>query len=149
LPGYFAFDRKELDGSSVSDDLGNIMRKRLISFGCWLAGIVLVASLYIGVALAGCKWLVIVAIILASLDSLHARVWRYKSDIALSPGKLLILMLLLGWLVLPWYLGLRFKILAGTAELKDEYQWADPRTKIPDHAYPVSESGLFQPWKRK
>lgn len=91
--------------------------------------------------------LVPVAIVLAALDARRVRIWRYRSDIARSPGTLLILMLLLGWLILPWYVGLRLKILAGTAELRDAYQWADPDGPAPE--YTMSASGLVRPWKRQ
>ena len=123
------------------------MRKTLISVGCWLAGIVVVIGLYLAAALSGWWWLVLVAIILAGLDARRVRIWRYRSDIARSPGTLLVLMLLLGWLILPWYVGLRLKILAGTAELKEAYRWVDPHSSAPE--YPVSESGLVQPWRRR
>ena len=124
------------------------MRKRFISLGCWLLGIVIVAGLYVVAALSGWWWLVLVAIVLAALDARRVRIWRYRSDIARSPGTLLILMLLvLGWLVLPWYIGLRLKILAGTAELKDSSRWADPHAS--GSGYPVAASGLVQPWKRQ
>jgi hypothetical protein len=98
------------------------MRNRFISLGCWLAGIVVVAALYLAAAVSGWWWLVLVAIVLAALDARRVRIWRYRSDIARSPGTLFILMLLLGWLILPWYIGLRLKILAGTAEFKDAYR---------------------------
>jgi len=42
------------------------MRKTLISLGCWLAGIVVVIGLYLGAALSGWWWLVLVAIVLAA-----------------------------------------------------------------------------------
>ncbi|MCU1292629.1 MAG: hypothetical protein JWP08_1479 [Bryobacterales bacterium] len=123
------------------------MRKRFISLGCWLAGIVIVAALYLAATFTGWWWLVFVAIVLAALDARRVRIWRYRSDIARSPGTLFILMLLFGWLILPWYIGLRLKILAGTAELKDTYRWADPQASPPDHH--VSKSGLIQPWRRR
>jgi hypothetical protein len=123
------------------------MRKRFISLGCWSAGIIVVLGLYVATAATGWWWLVLVAIVLATLDARRVRIWRYCSDIARSPGTLLILILLLGWLILPWYVGLRLKILAGTAELKDAYQSADPDAPTPN--YPVSESGIVQPWKRR
>lgn len=123
------------------------MRKRFISLGCWLAGIVIVAALYLVAALSGWWWLVLVAIVLAALDARRVRIWRYRSEIARSPGTLFLLMLVLGWLILPWYAGLRLKMLAGTVELKDEYRWA--AQQAPDPENPVSPSGLVQPWKRQ
>lgn len=122
------------------------MRKRFISLGCWLTGIVAVMGLYLAAALLQWWWLVPLVIVLAALDARRVRIWRYRSDIARSPGTLFVLMLLFGWLILPWYVGLRLKILAGTAELKDAYQWADPNAAA--SRYPISESGLVQPWKR-
>ena len=124
------------------------MRKRFISLGCWVAGILIVAALYITVAALQLEWLVLVAMILAALDARWARVWRYESEIARAPGSLLLLMLTLGWLIMPWYVGLRLKILFGVAELKAEYRWAELKTPglTP---YPVSEEGLLQPWKRR
>ncbi len=106
------------------------MRKRFVSLGCWLAGFTIVLGLYLAAALAGWWWLVLVAIVLAALDARRIRVWHYRSDIARSPGTLLILMLLLGWLVLPWYVGLRLKILAGTAELKETYRRASHKIQL-------------------
>jgi hypothetical protein len=123
------------------------MRKRFISLGCWLVGIFVALGIYLVAAATGWWWLVLGAIVLAALDARHTRIWRYRSDIARSPGTLFVLMLLIGWLILPWYIGLRLKILAGTAELKDQYQWADPQTPPPE--YPVSESGIIQPWKQR
>jgi hypothetical protein len=123
------------------------MSKRFTSLGCWLAGIIVVAALYLAAALSGWWWLILVASVLAALDARRVRIWHYRSDIARSPGTLFILMLLLGWVILPWYVGLRLKILAGTAELKDAYRWADPKASAPE--YPVSESGLVQPWRRR
>jgi len=123
------------------------MRKRFASLGCWLAGIVIVAALYVAAALTGFWWLILVVIVLAALDARRVSIWRYRSDIARSPGTLFILMFLLGWVILPWYVGLRLKILAGTAELRDTYRWADPHAPALD--YPVSESGLVQPWRRR
>ena len=102
------------------------MRKRFISLGCWLTGIVVVLALYLAAALLRWWWLVPLVIVLAALDARRIRIWRYRSDIARSPGTLFVLMLLFGWLILPWYVGLRLKIFAGTAELKDAYRWADP-----------------------
>jgi len=49
---------------------------------------------------------------------------------------------LLGWpIVLPWYLGMRFKIWAGVARLRQEYQpW-----RMSDQT--VGPNGLVQPWR--
>ena len=123
------------------------MRTRLISLGCWLAGILIVAGIYLAAALLERWWIVLIAMVLAALDARRIRIWRYRSDIARSPGTLFILMLLLGWIILPWYVGLRLKILAGTAELKESYPWRDPQALVP--SYPVSPSGLVQPWKNQ
>jgi hypothetical protein len=65
------------------------------------------------------------AAVVAALDARHIGVWRYRSDIAQKPGTLFILLVLLWPFVFPWYLGLRMKIWAGTAELKDEYRFLD------------------------
>jgi hypothetical protein len=102
------------------------MRKIFISLGCWLAAIVSVLALYITAALTGWWWLVFLAVVLAALDARRVRFWRYRSSIASKPGTLFVLMLLFGWLILPWYLGLRFKILAGAADP----MYASPRVPI-------------------
>ena len=124
------------------------MKKIFLALGCWLAGIVVVAAFYVTVAALQLEWLVLAAMLLAALDARWARVWRYESEIARAPGSLLLMMLTLGWLIMPWYVGLRLKILAGIAELKPEYRWAEQKTPglTP---YPVSEAGLLQPWKRR
>ena len=124
------------------------MRKRLKALGCWVAGIVIVGAFYITVAALQLEWLVLVAMILAALDARWARVWRYESAIAQAPGSLLLMMLTLGWLIMPWDVGLRLKILTGIAEVKPEYRWSEVKTPglTP---YPVSEEGLLQPWKRR
>jgi hypothetical protein len=120
------------------------MQKRLISFGCWVAGILVVACVYLVALWAQNPWIVVGAIVLAALEARRIRVWRYQSDIARSPGTLFLLMLLFGWIVLPWFVGLRFKILAGTAEFKDEYRWREvPASARKESAPP---SGLVQPW---
>ena len=116
--------------------------------GCWVTGIVIVAVFYVTVAALRVEWLVLVAMLLAALDARWARVWRYESEIARAPGSLLLMMLTLGWLIMPWYVGLRLKILTGTAELKAEYRWAEQ--KMPGLTpYPISEEGVLQPWKRR
>jgi hypothetical protein len=123
------------------------MRKRLISAACWLAGILLVLGLYFVAAVTHAWWIILLAIVSATLDARHVRIWRYRSDIARSPGTLLILMLLLGWLVLPWYLGLRLKIFVGAADLKPEYRWVESHPL--SSGIPPSPPGLLQPWKRR
>ena len=106
------------------------MKTRLISLGCWLSGIVIVLALY--------------AVALAALDGKRIRVWRYESDIAQKPSVLFLLMLFFGWLILPWYVGLRLKILAGTARLKARYRGIETPTE--PRRDPSPPPGLVQPW---
>lgn len=85
---------------------------------------------------------VLASIIWAILDSRHARLWRYHTGISGGPATIFVLLLILGWpIVLPWYVGMRLKILTGTARLRDEYQpW-----QMSDVA--ISPNGLVQPWR--
>src|SRR5882672_11475809 len=121
-----------------------MLRKRLISLGCWSAGIILVACLYLVALWAQNPWIVVGAIVLAALEARRIRIWRYQSDIARSPGTLFLLMLLFGWVVLPWFVGLRLKILVGTAELKDEYRWQESSARV--HKESTPSTGLVQLW---
>lgn len=123
------------------------MRTKFIALGCWLAGIVIVLALYLVTAFTNFPFLILAAIVLAALDAKRIRIWRYQSDIAVNPRILFMLMVFLGWLILPWYLALRFKIMAGIAPLK--YMYRETRQQVTMPSYPVSESGLLQPWKRR
>jgi hypothetical protein len=123
------------------------MKKRFISLGCWIAGVLFVLPLYAAALLLEQHWIIIVAVVVAALDAKWVRIWRYKSDIAQKPSTLFILMLLLGWLILPWYVGLRLKIIAGVADLKDDYKWMDKSTET--HHDPVPPAGLVQPWSAR
>ena len=123
------------------------MKTRFISLACWLGGIVIVLALYAVALLTQQQWIILIAVVLAALDAKHIRVWRYESDIAQKPSVLFFLMLFLGLLILPWYVGLRLKILAGTARFKEDYLWLE----APSGAYrdPVKPPGLIQPWSAR
>jgi hypothetical protein len=119
------------------------MNKTLISAACWIAAIVITVALS---ALAS-HWglfslFALTCIIWAALDSRQARLWRYYSGISGGPLTIFILLLFLGWpIVFPWYLGMRLKIMTGTARLREEYQpW-----KMSDET--VGPTGLLQPWR--
>jgi hypothetical protein len=85
---------------------------------------------------------VLFSILWAVLDSRRVRLWRYYSGISGGPVTILALLLLLGWpIIFPWYLGMRLKILAGVARLREEYQpW-----RMSDAT--MSPNGLVQPWR--
>ena len=119
------------------------MKKRLISLCCWIAAVVFTFTLAAVAKIHG--WFEVFAlatIIWAIVDSRRVRMWRYHTGISGGPASLFILLLVLGWpIVFPWYLGMRLKIVAGTARLRDEYQpWrmSDPT---------VGPDGLVQPWR--
>jgi hypothetical protein len=119
------------------------MKKRLISGGCWIGAILLTFALAVVATLAGVFSLfALVTIIWAILDSRRVDLRRYHTGISGGPSILFVLLLIFGWpIVFPWYLGMRFKIMAGTARLRDEYQpWSmsDPT---------VGPKGLVQPWR--
>lgn len=123
------------------------MKNRSISLGCWLVAILIVFPLYILAYLMASYWIILVAVVLAALDAKRIRVWRYESDIAQKPSMLFLLMLVLGWLILPWYVGLRLKILAGTARLKEEYRWQE--APVVNYQDPTPPPGLIQPWSTR
>jgi hypothetical protein len=119
------------------------MRNRLISLACWLSAIVITIALSAFASHWG--WFPIFAltsIIWAALDSKRVRLWRCRTGISGGPTTIFILLLVLGWpLVFPWYLGMRFKIWARVARLREEYQpWqmSDPTP---------GPTGLVQPWR--
>lgn len=120
------------------------MKARFISLACWIAGIVIVLALYLGALAIEQRWIILAAIVAAALDAKRIQVWRYESDIAQKPSVLFLLMLFLGWLILPWYVGLRLKILTGTARLKEDYLWLE--TPVDDYRDPKPPVGLLQPW---
>ena len=125
----------------------HLMKIRFINLACWLGGILIVLALYSVAVVSDHRWLIFVAVVIAALDAKHIRVWRYESDIALTPGTLFLLMLVLGWLILPWYVGLRLKILAGTARFKTDYQWLETPSAL--YREPSPPPGLLQPWSSR
>ena len=119
------------------------MKNRLISGCCWIGAIFLTFALATVATLVGVFGLfALVTIIWAILDSRRVDLRRYHTGISGGPTTLFVLLLIFGWpIVFPWYLGMRFKIMAGTARLRDEYQpWqmSDPT---------VGPNGLVQPWR--
>ena len=121
------------------------MKKRIISGCCWIGAILVTFALASVANLAGLFGLfAIVTMIWAALDSRRVDLRRYHTGISGGPATLFILLLIVGWpIVFPWYLGMRFKIMAGTARLRDEYQpWqmSDPT---------VGPKGLVQPWRSR
>ena len=129
------------------------MRNALISCGCYLAGIVVTIVGVVLLALVsefflGDWWghmfffLGMFGIFLYLLyDHSRMRVWRYYTGLPGRPQSLLFLFLLVGWpIVVPCYLGLRFSIMAGVAEVRDEYKpWRMEDAQI-------GPNGLLQPW---
>jgi hypothetical protein len=86
---------------------------------CWISAIVLTAACALLSAGFGLiSIFVIVTAVLAALDAKRIRIWQYRSDIAMKPGMLFLVLLLIWPIVFPWYLGLRFKILAGVADVE-------------------------------
>jgi hypothetical protein len=119
------------------------MRNRLVSLACWLVAIIItVAASAITEYFGWFSMFVLFSIVWAVLDSRRIRLWRYYSGISGGPVTILALLLLLGWpIIFPWYLGMRLKILAGVARLREEYQpW-----RMSDAT--MSPSGLVQPWR--
>jgi len=119
------------------------MKRREIALGCWIVAIVASFSVAFVTAIYG--WFAIFAVasvVWVVWDSKRVGFWRYRTGIAGRPNTVLVLLLLLGWpIVFPWYLGMRLKILAGVASLREEYQpW-----KMSDAT--VSPTGLVQPWR--
>lgn len=119
------------------------MRNRMISLVCWVGAIVITVALSALTLYWG--WFsvfALISIIWAVLDSRRIRLWRYYTGIAGGPLVIFILLLVLGWpIILPWYLGMRLKIWAGVARLRDEYQpW-----QMSDAT--VGPTGLVQPWR--
>lgn len=84
----------------------------------------------------------LISVIWAVLDCRRVRLWRYQTGISGGPLIISVLLLVLGWpIVFPWYLGMRLKIWAGVARLRDEYQpW-----KMSDQT--LGPGGLVQPWR--
>jgi len=119
------------------------MKTRFISLACWLSAIIITMALSMFAGYWG--WFPVFAvasIIWAALDSKRVHLWRYHTGISGGPVTIFILLLVLGWpIVFPWYLGMRLKICAGVARLRDEYQSCQisgPK---------VGPGGLVQPWR--
>jgi hypothetical protein len=119
------------------------MRNRLISLACWLSALVIT----IGLSLLAAHWKCFPSFVLASsiwavLDSKRVRLRRYYTAIAGGPATVFILLMVLGWpVVFPWYLGMRLKIMTGTARLRDEYQASQMSNAT------MESNGLIQPWR--
>ncbi len=119
------------------------MKARIISLGCWVGAILITIALSAFAAYLG--WFAafaLTSIIWAALDSKRVRFWRYHTGTSGGPVTIFILLLILGWpLIFPWYLGVRMKIWAGVARLREEYQpW-----QMSDLT--IGPGGLVQPWR--
>lgn len=119
------------------------MKNRFISGACWL-----VAILFTGLASAVMTYFglfpifAVASVTWAAFDSRRLKLRRYRTGIAGGPLTILVLFLFLGWpIIFPWYLGMRLKILMGTAQLREEYQpW-----QMSDAT--IGPTGLVQPWR--
>lgn len=88
----------------------------MISIGCYAAGALLWLA-YIALAVyAQALWLIVIAVAVAAIDAKHCGIWKFQREIR-KPGDLLQLgPLFLGWLIMPWYIGLRLRMKAGVAK---------------------------------
>jgi hypothetical protein len=129
------------------------MRRWFISCACYLAAIFIEIAVFIGLSLLSSWsfWLILLGPIVlvfsitwVALDHEKIHAERYYTGLPGRSVGLLLLFLILGWsIVLPWYLGLRFTIMAGTARLRDEYKpW-----RMSDGQ--MGPNGLIQPWRGK
>lgn len=121
------------------------MKRRLISLGCWMAGILIALAVGLSAAVFEVKELAYAATFLwAVWDSNRVQLWRYECGLSGRPSTLVVIGLALGWpLVFPCYLATRFSIWAGTIRLRQEFEpW-----RMSDLT--VSPNGLLQPWRGK
>jgi len=124
-------------------NLAHRMKTRVISLSCWLSAILITILCSVLFARWGLfSTFTVVSIIWAAMDSRRIRLWRYYTGISGGPLTIFVLLLVIGWpLVFPWYLGMRLKIWAGVARLRDEYRpW-----QMSNHT--LGPSGLLQPWR--
>ena len=87
--------------------------------------------LVFGLSLAGAPLAGFLVVLLASLwaafDSARIGLRMYKSALSTTPLALFFAFLLLGIWVLPWYLIVRGRILAGKVPLKDQHEPSAPQ----------------------
>jgi len=96
-----------------------LMKGRLISVICWIVGALLgITAESIAYWLAGMAGVMSVVALMA-IDSYRIQIWRFRSGIAARPLGFVLLILFLGWIMIPWYAGLRLKIWTGHAELRE------------------------------
>ena len=76
------------------------------------------------------------------IDNKHRHTWRYHAGLPKISPIWLIWIVVGGWtIVFPGYLGLRFRIMMGTASLREEYKpWSMADAQI-------GPNGLLQPWR--
>jgi hypothetical protein len=119
------------------------MRKRLISLACWVSAVLITIALSALTAYWGVfPVFAVISIIWTVLDSKRVHLRRYYTGISGGPAIIFILFLVLGWpIVFPWYLGVRLKISAGVARLRDDRQ----PPLMPDST--TGPTGLVQPWR--
>lgn len=122
------------------------MRKLLISCCCYILAIAMVVVLFsickirLGDGVYGFFLLISSGCIL--YDNKRTRAWRYYASLPMFPAVWLFLFVLLLWpIVFPYYLGLRFRIMVGTARLREEFKpWNMDDAQI-------GPNGLLQPWR--
>jgi hypothetical protein len=134
---------------SVASALPIPMRHRWISAGCWFAA----AAISLILAACALRWgsflaLQIVSGLWVIVDSGRIEFRRYRCGVGDRPNAVFATLLLLGWpigwlIVFPWYLATRFRIMAGVARLRGEYDPESPEF------HQVEPSGLLQPWRRR
>jgi len=111
-----------------------MMRRFCISFFCYVAAILstIAATFFAGwasVFLLGPIWgrvgfvsFLCFTFAWIVIDHKRHRIWRYYTGLPGKSSLFLLFFLVFGWtIVVPWYLGLRFRIIAGTAQIRDEY----------------------------
>jgi hypothetical protein len=119
------------------------MRNRLISLACWIGALAITLAASVGSSYFGFfEVFALASVVWAVIDSKRVRLQRFYTALSGPPLVVLCLLMLFGWpIVFPWYLGTRFKIMAGVARLREEHQpWSMSDQK-------VAPSGLVQPWR--
>ena len=129
--------------SPLALGLLDAMRNRLISAGCWAAAVFITIGIWIAVSIWPLLGLpVFLSPWVVARDARIIGFQRYECGISRAPPAILVLLVFFGWpIIFPWYLAMRFKIMAGTARLRWEYD--------PARTHPIGESprGLVQPWR--
>ena len=91
------------------------MKRFFISLACYAAGAILWLAFLVLALYAQALWLIVIAVAVAAIDANQCGFWKFQREIRRLGDLLVFGPLFFGWLIMPWYIGLRLRMMAGVA----------------------------------